>query len=233
VRDIRLLGDARLRAVRFSFGGQNIEIEAELAALHEGVIPAQHVARAAGLPHRWDAAQAAFRPALDAWGQGGDGIFVAGDAAGIGGAMAALHEGRIAAAAMLHALGRLDAPAREALAAPERRALERHMAIRPFLDRRYPPAPEVLVPPDEVVVCRCEEVTAGEIRAAIRQGARGPNQAKAFTRAGMGPCQGRICGTAAACVMADALGATPDAIGHATVRPPLKPITLGELAEAG
>jgi len=80
------------------------------------------------------------------------------------------------------------------------------------------------------VTCRCEEVTAGDLRAAVRQGAQGPNQAKAFTRAGMGPCQGRMCGLSTATILADALGRAPE---HATVRPPLKPITVGELAEAG
>jgi len=232
VTGLRLLGTGRVQAVRFSTGGQELEIATDLVALHEGVIPAQHVARAAGVPHRWNAAQAGFQPVLDAWGQAGDGLFVAGDAGGIGGATAALHAGRIAAAAMLHALGRVDAAARDALAAPERRALSRHLAVRPFLDLRYRPAPGLLAPPDAVLVCRCEEVTAGQLRQAARQGAQGPNQAKAFTRAGMGPCQGRICGTLTACVMAGSLGVTPGDVGHANVRPPLKPITVGELSEA-
>lgn len=229
VTGLRLLGDQRVRGVRFSASGQTIEMAANFVALHEGVVPAQHAARAAGVPHHWHAAQHSFRPELDPWGEGGDGIFVAGDAVGIGGALAALHAGRIAAAAILHRLGRIDAAAREALAAPDRRARARHLAIRPFLDRRYAPPTEVLLPPDHVTVCRCEEVTAGDLRAAVRQGAQGPNQAKAFTRAGMGPCQGRMCGLATATILADALGRTPE---HATVRPPLKPITVGDLAEA-
>jgi len=103
-----------------------------------------------------------------------------------------------------------------------------HMAVRPFLDRRYRPGR--LVPDDAVVVCRCEEVTAGDLRRAVGQGCQGPNQAKAFTRAGMGPCQGRICGTVVATVLADALGRSPGEVGHARVRPPLKPVTVGELA---
>ena len=49
------------------------------------------------------------------------------------------------------------------------------------------------LPPDEAVVCRCERVTAGEIRAAIREGVRDLNQLKAVTRAGMGACGAKTC----------------------------------------
>jgi bacterioferritin-associated ferredoxin len=146
----------------------------------------------------------------------------------MGGAAAAVHAGRIAAAEVLRLLGRVDTAGRDALSGPDRRELARHLAVRPFLERRY--RPSCLVPADEVIVCRCEEVTAGELRRAVAQGAQGPNQAKAFTRAGMGACQGRMCGTVTTAVMAEALGRAPGEVGHIRVRPPLKPITVGELA---
>jgi sarcosine oxidase, subunit alpha len=49
------------------------------------------------------------------------------------------------------------------------------------------------LPPDEAVVCRCERVTAGEIRDAVRAGVRDINQLKALTRAGMGACGAKTC----------------------------------------
>jgi hypothetical protein len=62
-------------------------------------------------------------------------------------------------------------------------------------------------------------------------GCTGPNQAKSFGRAGMGPCQGRYCGLTVAEVLAAAQGAeTPAAVGYFRIRAPLKPVTLGELA---
>jgi bacterioferritin-associated ferredoxin len=88
----------------------------------------------------------------------------------------------------------------------------------------------VTCPADEVVVCRCEEVTAGALRQAARNGAQGPNQAKAFLRAGMGPCQGRICGPAVSEIMAESHGVPVGEAGYYRIRPPLKPITVGELA---
>ena len=71
---------------------------------------------------------------------------------------------------------------------------------------------------------------AGDIRAAARQGCLGPNQAKSFTRAGMGPCQGRYCGLSVTGLLSKAHGQSPQQTGYYRIRPPLKPVTLGELA---
>jgi hypothetical protein len=75
-------------------------------------------------------------------------------------------------------------------------------------------------------------VTAGAIRAAVRQGCLGPNQAKAFLRAGMGPCQGRMCGPVVSEIIAAERGIGVAEVGAFRIRPPIKPITLGELAAA-
>ena len=82
----------------------------------------------------------------------------------------------------------------------------------------------------DVVVCRCEEVTAGDIRGFVALGCSGPNQAKSFGRCGMGPCQGRQCGLTVTEVIADARGVPPQEVGYYRIRPPIKPVTLGELA---
>jgi hypothetical protein len=79
-------------------------------------------------------------------------------------------------------------------------------------------------------VCRCEEITAGEIRALATIGRPGPNQIKASTRAGMGPCQGRQCGYTVTRIIGAAQNRLPSDVGFFHIRPPLKPVTLGELA---
>ena len=84
---------------------------------------------------------------------------------------------------------------------------------------------------DEIIACRCEEVSVGQIRRAARLGAQGPNQIKAFTRCGMGPCQGRICGPVVAAIAADVLGKPIAEIGTWRPRAPFKPITVGALAD--
>ncbi|MCK8784011.1 FAD-dependent oxidoreductase [Roseomonas sp. NAR14] len=228
VRGLRAGGDSRLRRVAWEGG----TLECGTLLLHEGVIPSTHVTRALGLAHEWDAGQFCWRPRLDAWGATSHpAIAVAGDGGGIGGWEAAVAAGRLAALDAAYRLGRLDAAARDARAAPPRAALRRALALRPFLDRLYAPSPAVLAPPDDAtVVCRCEEVTAGQVRAAARLGATGPNQVKAFLRAGMGPCQGRLCGTTVAALVAGARGIPVPAAGVLRPRAPYRPVTVGALA---
>jgi NAD(P)H-nitrite reductase large subunit len=105
------------------------------------------------------------------------------------------------------------------------------MAARPFLEAAYPPYAGALSPADSTIICRCEEVTAGDIRATAKLGCLGPNQTKAFGRAGMGPCQGRYCGLTVTRLLADANGRTPDQTGSYRIRAPIKPVTLGELSQ--
>jgi len=220
-------GRERLEAVEWHGG----EIAADLLLLHEGVIPNTQISFALELDHRWDVEQLCWRPVVDEWGATSiPTIAIAGDGAGIAGAEAAALSGRLAALDAAAALDRIVPAERDRRARPIRRALRRELAIRPFLDRLYRPAPELLVPAADVVACRCEEVTVAQIRRAARLGAQGPNQAKAFTRCGMGPCQGRICGPIVSAVMADMLGKPIAEIGAYRPRAPYKPITLGALA---
>ena len=81
------------------------------------------------------------------------------------------------------------------------------------------------------MVCRCEEITAGQIRETVALGCDGPNQMKAFLRCGMGPCQGRLCALTVTELIADARQVSPAAVGTYRLRAPVKPITLGELAQ--
>ena len=239
VSDIRIEGTDAVSAVAFRSGGTHHRIAARLVALHEGVIPAQQMARLIGCAFAWDDVQRCFTPVLDEWGNSSiDGVLIAGDAGGIGGARAAEHAGRLTALEALHRLGRIDPARRDTLAVTDRRARQAHLAIRRFLDVLYAPRQDILTPSDEVTICRCEEVTAGAVRAVVQQGCLGPNQAKAFLRAGMGACQGRLCGPVVTELIAQARGVGPAEIGYYRIRPPLKPVTVGELvaldgAEAG
>ena len=70
-----------------------------------------------------------------------------------------------------------------------------------------------------------------EIRALAAAGCSGPNQAKAFTRCGMGPCQGRFCGSTVEQIFARETATSPQQVGCYNVRPPLKPVTLGQIAK--
>ena len=102
-------------------------------------------------------------------------------------------------------------------------------APRRLLETLFAPRAAVGIA-DTTLLCRCEEVSAGEVRAAVALGCLGSNQLKAFTRAGMGPCQGRICGPAVHAAIAAARAVAPDAVEPFRTRFPTKPLTLGELA---
>ena len=229
VRGLRAVGQRRLERVAWEQG----ELAVDYLLLHEGIIPNVHVSLALQLRHEWDETQLCWRPSLDAWGQTSlPNIAVAGDGGAISGAEAAVLSGRLAALDAALWLGHIGAAERDRRATPIRVALDRIRAFRPFLDHLYRPSHSLIVPPDdEVIACRCEEVSVGQIRRAARLGAQGPNQLKAFTRCGMGPCQGRICGPVVAAIAADVLGKPIAEIGTYRPRAPFKPITVGALAD--
>ncbi len=227
---LRADGDGALQRILFRAGGRDRVVNADLLLLHDGVIPSVQITRALGCAHVWDAGQHCWKPTVDAWGVTSlPNILVAGDGAGIGGARTAALSGRIAALGVAQALGRIDVATRDAAAAPLRAARARQLAVRPLLDTLYAPRPRVL--DDATIVCRCEEVTAAQIRDAVSLGCLGLNQLKAFTRCGMGPCQGRMCGSTAAEVLAAVRGVPVAAIEPYRARFPTKPVTVGELAE--
>lgn len=232
VSDLAIEGRSRAESVRFRHRGREQSMQASLVLLHEGVIPNAHLTLAAQLDHVWDLRQHAFRPAVDEWGRTSEpGVLVAGDGARILGAEAAVASGRIAALEAVYRLGRIRARHRDVLAKLHRTSLARHRRFREFLDFAFEPDAASLRPSDPTVtLCRCEEVTVAEIERVVAHGCPGPNQAKAFTRCGMGPCQGRMCGTAVSEIFAERRHAGVESVGHYRIRPPIKPLTVGELA---
>lgn len=231
VTALRALGDDRLREIEYTAGGVTARAPAGVLLSHEGVVPSIHMTRALECAHSWNAQQACLAPDLDAWGQTSrPGIYVAGDGAGIGGAQAACVRGELVAAGVALHAGRLAQPAADALAAPLRARLAGLLRLRPMLDALYPPRAGIFAPSDDTIVCRCEELTAGDIRRAAAIGQPGPNQIKSYTRAGMGPCQGRQCGYTIAHIVAAEQKRPVAEVGFYRIRPPLKPLTLGELA---
>ena len=230
VSELAAAGDGRLATVTYAAGGRRETIPAELLLLHQGVVPNVNLAMAAGIEHRWDDLQLCWSPVLDRDGNTSvEGMAIAGDGAGIGGAGAAVVRGRIAARAAVEAL----APTAAAKLAPMttfRASLVQAERGRAFLDTLFRPARQFRIPAGDTIVCRCEEVTAKDILDAVAIGATGPNQLKAYRRTGMGPCQGRLCGLTVTELMAQARSKSPQEIGYYRLRAPVKPITLAELA---
>ncbi len=232
VHGVRALGDDRLRCVVAMSPAGECRVDAELLLLHEGVVPSPHLAMSAGCRFEYDPLQHGFRPVHDGRGNSSvAGLMVAGDGAGIGGAEAAAISGRMAGVEAAFALGAIERVLRDHLLDADRRALARALRTRPWLDRLFEPARAVLAPDDdETIVCRCEMVRVADLRRLSALGVPGPNQAKFFSRCGMGPCQGRMCALPASGVLARHAGTTPAEIGHFRQRPPVKPLRVAELA---
>ncbi len=230
---LAVAGDTAAVALRFRAGGCAHRLESPLILLHQGVVPNTQMSWALRATHEWDDSQLCWLPRVDEWGAFDvPGFFLAGDNRGIAGASAAVFQGQLAGLMAAHRAGRLDAAQLHRTAQPLRRRLRAETRIRPFLEALYRPKPEHRVPADSVLVCRCEEVTAGAIRGYVRAGCVGPNQTKSFGRCGMGPCQGQQCGLTVTELIAQERGVAPAAVGYYRIRPPLRPITIGEIANS-
>ncbi|MBR8488772.1 (2Fe-2S)-binding protein, partial [Burkholderia cenocepacia] len=113
-------------------------------------------------------------------------------------------------------------------AAALERTLARIGAFRAGLETAFaPPAEQAAHCADDTIVCRCEEIDAGTLRRCVRDGAATElNRLKALTRVGMGRCQGRMCGDAAALVLAAETGRPLADVGRLRAQPPVKPFPI-------
>lgn len=150
------------------------------------------------------------------------GVFIAGEACGVGGAALAVVEGEVAGAS---AAG---------YPVTDRQAFRQRASLRAFaasMHRAHPvPSGWMQRLEPDTIVCRCEEVTAGTLRHVAKELFAGDARtAKLLARPGQGWCQGRICGYATACLMAELSGGEYTPTGTAE-RPVASPITLGQLA---
>ncbi|MDH2389262.1 NAD(P)/FAD-dependent oxidoreductase [Streptomyces sp. HNM0663] len=156
------------------------------------------------------------------------GVWAAGETGGVGGAQLAREEGEMAGHAIAARLTGRSALVRSGRMRELRRRRARMRAFADVMAAAHAPGfgwTRWLA--DDTDVCRCEEVTAGRIREAVAGlGARDARSVKLLTRAGMGWCQGRMCGTAVACLASGA-----DTLPPSSERRPLAvPVTLSALA---
>lgn len=164
------------------------------------------------------------------------GIYIVGDGAGIGGADNALLEGQIAGVSVALETGHLSSESAEKI----RRALNHKRQNQLRFGRLYsdlftPPRGLIALADDETVLCRCEEVTLGQVKESVQMGATTLKEVKMATRCGMGNCQGRMCERSVSAAIVEALsGELADCkrVGHYAIRPPLHPLPAQFLAEA-
>lgn len=219
--------ESGVERVRYRTRGGKIRIiPCDAVALGYHLRPEMQLADLARCEFRFDSETRQFLPVKDEDGRSSvPGIYLAGDGAIPLGADGAELAGRLAAFAALVDLG--HAIPQSEMAAPRRRlrAMER---FRRGLAAAFPwPAHLAAALGDDTVVCRCERITAGELRTAVTEkGCVEVNRAKAFSRVGMGRCQGRYCGHAATEIIADAAKVLVEEVGRLRAQAPVKPLPV-------
>jgi len=234
-----IIGDTHVEKLMFrDHRGESHTVDCDAVALGYGLRAETQLAELAGCRFEFDEDFRQWLPVTDTDGRGSKGVYLAGDGASIGGADCAKHSGKLAALAMLediaaHANMLLQPDELKRLTQTKQQAareVERYRSFQRNLAEIFRwPVENVSAITDDTVVCRCEGISAGEIRRSINREV-GPvevNRVKAITRCGMGRCQGRFCGLALAEITANTSGRAISEVGRLRAQAPVKPLNVG------
>lgn len=236
VTGLQAHGRDKVEYVSLFISGRKVEMRCDLLVVHDGIVPAIDIAHGAGLAMAWRREDASWLPVAKKDGraelaegpkltEGPCKIWISGDARRIGGAEAAIAHGRYAAECIVADLHGTSARS-EGLSSEAQ--VVKALAGRPFIDKAFPRGLSAQALENSTVICRCEELTAGDIRTAIRSGTTDINHLRGVTRCGMGACQGRTCAATVAALLVEQSAAAAPVPFRA--RPPLRPLPLIALA---
>ncbi|MEB0046520.1 MULTISPECIES: NAD(P)/FAD-dependent oxidoreductase [unclassified Pseudomonas] len=219
-------GEQRVQSLHWRNAKGPHQIDCDAVAFAHGLRSETQLADLLGCEFAWNPLNRAWLPLRDRAGRSSVAeVYLAGDGAGIMGADAAEMAGQRAALALLEDSGCLIPTARTVAL---EQSLERIGRFREGLEQAFAfPEDWVAHTPDNVIVCRCEEVRAGDIRQVVREGHWEINRVKAHCRVGMGRCQGRMCGAAAAEIIACESQRAVSDIGRLRAQSPIKPLPFG------
>lgn len=215
-------GEQRVSSIRW--GNQKLDCDA--VAFAHALRSETQLADLLGCEFEWNALNRAWLPQRDSAGRSSvNGVYLAGDGAGIMGADAAQMAGERAALALLEDAGIAVDPRRAAVLEQQLAGIQR---FRHGLETAFPfPAQWAAQAPDNLILCRCEEISVGDVRAVVDEGHWEINRVKAHCRVGMGRCQGRMCGLAAAEIVAERSGRGIENVGRLRGQAPIKPLPFG------
>jgi len=221
-------GEALRATFRGPAGVRSVTVDALL--MNDGFEPQNEILRLLGARMAYDPEVGHLRCIR---GEGMEtsvpGLHAVGDCAGMGGAPAAVAEGRIAGRRAAAATGHGDG--HDIFAFARRRAAARRFQRWLWTMHDIRPRPLTGLP-DETVLCRCEEITLGDVRAGMADGPGHAGTLKRATRLGMGRCQGRYCGPVAARLVAEATATAVEDHSHFAPRVPVKPVAVGTILAA-
>jgi pyruvate/2-oxoglutarate dehydrogenase complex dihydrolipoamide dehydrogenase (E3) component/bacterioferritin-associated ferredoxin len=205
-------------------------VEGDCLAIGHGLFPSTEITRLLKAKHIYDPLKGGWVPLIDDdFRSSIPGVYIAGDATGISGAFSAVQKGRIAGMAAVRDLNVMSSQKYKAKIKSELIILKKNENFGKAAVRLMKFRPELIQTiTSETIVCRCEDVFRSEIDEAIESGARDLNQLKAWTRCGMGPCQGRTCSEAIEAILASKLGSR-ELAGQWTGRTPLRPVPIEQI----
>jgi NADPH-dependent 2,4-dienoyl-CoA reductase/sulfur reductase-like enzyme len=234
VTALQATGSDRLEHILYRTSSGEAKIAGRHLLVHHGIEPETRLIRLLHAPHQWHETTRSWRPVCDEAGRIAQSVItIAGDCRDTGGAEAAACGGELAALDAALMLGSLSRQARDRAARHPARSLARLQRARPFIEALYPPCNIYEEIGPDTRICRCEEVTTASLRGALDSGPVNINSIKSRLRCGMGPCQGRMCETTIREITMRHTGATPQAVGQLRIRPPVKPLAIGELIALG
>lgn len=212
---------------------RHVIMDVDTVCVGYGFVPRTQLAQLAGCRFSHDDAEGGWLPETDENLQTSvSNIWVAGDGGGVAGAVVAQLEGALAGLAVARRLNALSEAAFAERKKPIICRLARLRRFRAALDWLYRLRPGLTaLPAADTVVCRCEEVLRSEVDAALAAGAASFRSLKLMTRAGMGACQGLMCGPVLCRYLAERTGTSIEQVGQPSARPPIVPVALDGLAE--
>jgi NADPH-dependent 2,4-dienoyl-CoA reductase/sulfur reductase-like enzyme len=210
-----------------------VTVEVDTLCVGYGFIPRSELAQLAGCDMRWADELGGWIPATSEDGETSvNAVYVAGDGGGVAGALVAEYQGTLVGLHIARQAGAIDEATLQARRREVVRRLKKLRRFRRTLDKLSRVRPGLTeLATDDTVVCRCEELTRSEVDIGVDAGCATYRSLKVATRLGMGPCQGRMCWPAMARRVALRTGRSMEQVGLISVRPPIVPMSVGELAE--
>jgi NADPH-dependent 2,4-dienoyl-CoA reductase/sulfur reductase-like enzyme len=207
-------------------------VEVDTVCLGYGLVSSTELTMLAECEHQYDPGQGGYIPVRkENMETSVPGIYAVGDGAGVAGRKAAIEEGCIAGLSVASASGYVSRANAGQQIKSHQRKLNKINRFRKILDDISLPRKGLYeLAADDTVICRCEEVTLKQLKAALADETIQMKDFKRMTRMGMGPCEGRMCGPAVIEMMRHRLNASAEDIGCLKPRPSIKPVALGVLA---
>lgn len=231
--EIQGTGEGGVSGISFTDkGGRRKTIECDAVAMGYHVRPETQLADLARCEFRFDEGTRQWLPRVDSDGRSSvEGVYLAGDGVRVLGAAAAETSGKLAALALLQDL---DFSPSAKLIKSLRSRLRLLQRFAQGLSQAFPwPVGHVEKLADDTILCRCEAVSVGDLRRSLLEtSATESNRAKAFSRVGMGRCQGRYCGNAVAEIIAESVQLPIEQAGRLRGQAPVKPLAIGSAKDS-